>query len=82
MINQFEFRKGKETIDAIFIVEKCMKKSKKHHMNIHITFINFKSVFDSIWSKAQWKMLRHIGVFNKIVNVIKVIEKHKIHCYY
>jgi len=34
-------------------------------------FIDFKSAFDTIWKQALWKMLKVIGVNEKIINILK-----------
>ena len=39
---------------------------------MHFNFIDFKSAFDTIWRKALWEMLAHIGINKKI---IKILEK-------
>ena len=40
-------------------------------MAIHFNFIDFKAAFDTVWRNALWKMMRSIGVDNKIVNIIE-----------
>ena len=73
---QYGFRPNKGTVDAIFIVRQLMQKSKERGMNCHYHFVDFKSAFDTIWRKALWKMMRSIGVCNKIVNIVeKMYEK-------
>jgi len=48
-----------------------MQKARERGVKLHFNFVDFKSAFDSIWREALWKMLRAIGVNNKIVNVIE-----------
>ena len=53
-----------------------MQDSKEKGINCHYSFVNFKSLFDIIWSKALWKMMRSIGICNKTANIIeKMFEK-------
>ena len=53
-----------------------MQKFKERGINCHFHFVDFKSAFDTIRRKVLWKMMRSIGVCNKIVNIIeKMYEK-------
>ena len=47
--SQFDFRPGRGTTDAIFIIRQLIEKSKKHQIRLHFHFIDFKSAFDTIW---------------------------------
>ena len=69
--SQYGFRHGRGTTDAIFIVRQLMEKARERKIDLHFNFVDFKSAFDTIWRKALWKMLRSIGVENKIVNIIQ-----------
>ena len=48
-----------------------MEKTKEDKIPLHFNFIDFKSVFDTIWHNALWKMLRTIGGNTKIVDIIE-----------
>ena len=64
---QYRFRPNRGTIDAIFLVRQLMQNSKER---------GIKNTFDTIWRKALWRMMRSIGVCNKIVSIIeKMYEK-------
>ena len=70
--NQYGFHPNRGTIDAIFIVRQIIEKAKERKVNLHFNFIDFKSAFSTIWRKAFWKILAHIGINKKI---IKILEK-------
>ena len=73
---QYGFRPNRGTIDAIFIVRQLTQKFKEGKINCHYHFVDFKSTFHTIWRKALRKMMRSIGICNKIVNIIeKMYEK-------
>ena len=73
---QYGFRPNRGTIDAIFIVRQLMQKSKERRINCHFHFVDFKSPFDTICRKALRRMMRSIGICNKIVSIIeKMYEK-------
>ena len=45
-------------------------------MNLHFNFIDFKSAFDTIWRKALWKMLAHIGINKKIIKILETLYEN------
>ena len=69
--NQYGFRPNRGTVDAIFIVRQIIEKAKERKVKINFNFIDFKSAFDTIWRKALWKMLAHIGIDRKIINILE-----------
>ena len=64
------------TIDtSIFIVRLLMRKFIERSINCHYHFVNFKSLFKTIWRKTR-KIMRPIGMCNKIIiEKINIIEK-------
>jgi hypothetical protein len=69
--SQYGFRPDRGTVDAIFIVRQVMEKAKERKVTLHYNFIDFKAAFDTVWRKALWKMMRSIGIGEKIVNIIE-----------
>ena len=63
------------TIDAIFILRKLMQKPEERGINSHYHFVDFNSTFDTIWRNVLWKMMRSIGICNKIVNIIEKMHE-------
>ena len=68
---QYRLRPNRGTIEAIFIVRHLMQKSKERGISCHYHFVDFKSTFGTIWRKTLWKMMRSIGICNKIVNIFE-----------
>ena len=73
--SQFEFKQGRGTVDAIFVVRQIIEKAREHQVPLHFNFIDFKSAFDTVWRKALWRMMIAIGVDKKIVNIIEALYK-------
>ena len=46
---QCGFRKGKSTTNQIFTLSQIMEKTVKYQIGVHHLFIDFKSVYDSIY---------------------------------
>ena len=41
------------TIDAIFITHQIIEKAKEqHNVHVHFNYVDFKSVFNTIWREA------------------------------
>ena len=74
--NQYGFRPNRGTVDAIFIVRQIIEKAKERKVNLHFNFIDFKSAFDTIWRKALWKMLAHIGINKKIIKILETLYEN------
>ena len=50
--NQFCFRSGRSTIDAIFIASQLIEKAQNHQRSICYHFIDFKAAFDTVWREG------------------------------
>ena len=74
--NQYGFRPNRGTVDAIFTVRQIIEKAKERKVNLHFNFIDFKSAFDTIWRKALWKMLAHIGINKKIIKILETLYEN------
>ena len=46
---QCGFRKGKSTINQIFILSQTMEKTVEYQIGVHHLFTDFKSAYDSIY---------------------------------
>lgn len=63
--SQFGFHPGRGTVDTIYVVRQVMQKAKERKIDLHFHFIDFKATFDTIWSKALWKMVQAINIDEK-----------------
>ena len=66
---QYGFRPHRGTINEVFIVRQTMKKACEGSVKLHFNFADFKRAFGTIWRKMLWKMMRAIGISNKIVTI-------------
>ena len=69
--NQAGFRSNRSTIDQITTLRIIIEQSKEWNSDLFINFIDYAKAFDSIDRPCLWKILRHYGIPNKIVNIIK-----------
>ena len=70
------FRKGRSCIDHIFVLRQILEQSNEWNSTLYIVFIDFKQAFDSLHRGSLWKILRHYGIPNKLVNIIQSLYKN------
>ncbi|VDP25893.1 unnamed protein product [Schistosoma curassoni] len=68
---QAGFRKDRSCTDQIAKVRIIVEQSIEWNSSLYINFIDFEKSFDSVDRTTLWKLLRHYGVTQKIVNVIQ-----------
>ena len=74
--NRYGLHPNRGTVDAIFIVHQIIEKAKERKVNLRFNFIDFKSAFDTIWRKALWKMVAHIGINKKIIKILDALYEN------
>ena len=73
---QAGFRKGKSCIDQIFVLRQILEQSYEWSTPLYNTFIDFEKAFDSLHRPTLWKILRHYGIPEKIVNIIRCLYEN------
>ena len=68
--NQFGFRQGHRTTDAIFILSTLIEKFKATHKPLVFCFVDTKKAFDSVNHEILWKTLLQLGLNGEIMVVI------------
>ena len=73
---QFGFRKGKSTVDCIYvlssIINKVIRKEKK---KLYCAFIDFKKAFDLVYRNGIWYKLLLSGVSSKFICILQDMYK-------
>ena len=70
---QAGFRSNRSTIDQIFTIRQISEKYIEQNKTVYNNFIDFKQAFDSVSQKTLWQTLRHFGLPEKLINLIKNI---------
>jgi sorting nexin-29 len=59
---QCGFRRNKSTIDQLFVLRQMKEKHNEHGLDLHMLFIDFKQVFDSINGKRLFEATNKMGI--------------------
>ncbi|VDP74903.1 unnamed protein product [Schistosoma mattheei] len=68
---QAGFRKDRSCTDRIATLRIIVGQSIEWNSSLYINFIVYEKAFDSVDRRRLWKILRHYGVPEKIVNIIR-----------
>ncbi|CAH8471399.1 unnamed protein product [Schistosoma rodhaini] len=68
---QAGFRKDRSCTDQIATLRIIVEQSIEWNSSLYINFIDYEKAFDSVDRTTLWKLLRHYGVPEKIVNIIR-----------
>ncbi|VDP00733.1 unnamed protein product [Schistosoma margrebowiei] len=68
---QVGFRKDRSCTDQIATLRNIVEQSTEWNSSLYINFIDYEKAFDSVDRTTLWKLLRHYGVPQKIVNIIQ-----------
>ncbi|VDO83552.1 unnamed protein product [Schistosoma margrebowiei] len=68
---QARFPKDQSCTDQIATLQIIVEQSVDWNSSLYINFIDYEKAFDSVDRRILWKLLRHYGVPEKIVNTIR-----------
>ena len=68
---QAGFRKDRSRIDQIATLRIIVEQSTEWNSSLYINFIDYEKAFDRVDRMTLWRLLRHYGVPEKIVNIIQ-----------
>ena len=72
---QAGFRSGRSCTDQIASLRIIVEQSIEWNSPLYINFVDFKKAFDMVDRKTIWKVLRHYGFPQKIINVIQSLYR-------
>lgn len=76
--NQFGFRKGLSTIDALAFIENEIRETYLRGEYMIAIFLDIQKAYDTVWHQGLLKKLHNIGLRGKLPNLIKdfLINRH------
>ena len=76
---QFGFRKGRSTVDAIFVLNGIVQKFLNENKRLYCAFVDLKKAFDSVYLNGLWFKLHKLGIRGKMLRIIKDVY-NKVKC--
>ena len=68
---QFGFRKGRPTVDAIFILNTKEQNNIKENERLHVLYVDMLKCFESIYRSALWLKLYKCGIKGKLLQIVR-----------
>lgn len=72
---QCGFRRGRSTLDQIFIIRQIMEKSYEKDLDLFYLFIDFRQAYDSVKRPQLYEILNMLHVPPKLIRLIKLCLK-------
>ena len=69
---QAGFRKDRSCIDQIATLRIIVEQTIEWSSPLYLLLVYFEKAFDSLDREAMWRILRHYGTPDKIINMLKV----------
>ena len=69
--NQAGFRKNRSCKDQIATLRIILEQSLEWRTPLYVNFLDYEKAFDSVDRTTLWKLLRHYGVPEKLVSLIR-----------
>ena len=69
--NQAGFRRNRSCTDQIATLRIILEQSLEWRTPLYVNFIDYEKAFDSVDRNSLWKLLRHYGIPEKIVSLIR-----------
>ena len=68
---QFGFRKGRSTVDPIFILHSLVQKYLNENKRLYVIYVDMMKCFDSIYRNALWLKMFKTGIDGKLLRIVK-----------
>ena len=69
--NQAGFRRNRSCVDQIATLRIIVEQSLEWNSPLLINFIDYEKAFDSVDRETLWKIMRHYGIPDKLVKLVK-----------
>lgn len=68
---QHGFKKGRSGMENAYVMKEIIERSKRNSNKVYVTFLDIEKAHDGINRENLIKLLQHIGINGKIINVIE-----------
>ena len=70
-VHQAGFRQDRGCIDQIATLRIIVEQSMEFDSSLYMNFVDYEKAFDSLDRDTLWKLLRHYGIPEKIITLIR-----------
>ena len=70
---QAGFRAGRGTVFQIFILRNILEQVSEWNATLYVHFVDFEKAFDSIHRDSLWIIMRHYGIPQKLIQMVKTL---------
>ena len=68
---QSGFRKGRGGLENVYVIKEIIERNRKQGTELYLIFLDLEKAFDTVNRQKLMRLLTHIGVDEKIIEVIK-----------
>lgn len=68
---QFGFRKGRSTVDAIFVLMSLVEKYLNKNKRLYVIIVDMMKCFDSIDRNGLWLKMYNFGIRGKLLRIVR-----------
>ena len=69
--SQCGFRRGRSTIDMIFVARRLQKKCREQHHDLYLAFVDLTKAFDTVNRDLLWNILRKFGCPPTFIDILQ-----------
>ena len=69
------FRKGRSTVDALFVLRQIIEKRREYNQETHIAFVDLEKAFDNVDRQKLWNIMDRRGYPQHLINSVKILYK-------
>nr|KAG5694275.1 hypothetical protein BaRGS_031993 [Batillaria attramentaria] len=70
---QAGFRKGRSTLEHIFILRNIMEQVNEWQATLYTHFVDFEKAFDSLHRRGLWNIMKSYGIPEKLIRMVKLM---------
>ena len=70
---QAGFRRGRSTVEHIFILRNIIEQVAEWQSTLYITFVDFEKAFDSVHRESLWKIMASYGIPDKLIRMVNIL---------
>ena len=70
---QAGFRRGRGTVEQIFILRNILEQANEWNATVYIHFVDFEKAFDSVHRDSLWVIMKKNGIPQKLIRMVQTL---------